>query len=54
VLRVDLGILDHLVECLIGEGSVGMNLVSVPSQLFEEAVGGRSYLPQATACWKRS
>jgi hypothetical protein len=38
VLRVDRGIPDHFVQCLIGVASVGMNLISVPSQLFEEAV----------------
>jgi hypothetical protein len=38
VLRVDRGTPDHFVQCLIGEASVGMDLISVPSQLVEEAV----------------
>lgn len=38
VLRVDRGSPDHFVQCLIGEASVGMNRISVPSKLFEEAV----------------
>jgi hypothetical protein len=37
-LRVERGIPDHFMQCLIGVASVGMNLISVPSQLLEEAV----------------
>ena len=38
MLRVDWGIPNHFVQCLIGEASVGMDLIRVPSQLLEEAV----------------
>ena len=38
MLRVNRGSPDHFVQCLIGEASVGMNCIGVPSQCLEEAL----------------